>query len=43
VIARAVSVNASVYANSLNVITGANQVDHSTLAATPIAGTGAAP
>jgi filamentous hemagglutinin len=43
VIARAVSVNASVFANSLNVITGTNQVDHATLAATPIAGTGAAP
>jgi filamentous hemagglutinin len=43
VIARAVSVNAGVYANSLNVITGANQVDHSTLAVTPIAGTGTAP
>ena len=43
VIARAVSVNASVYANSLNVVTGANQVDHSPLAATPITGTGTAP
>lgn len=43
VIARAVSVNANIYANSLNVVTGANQVDHATLGATPIAGTGATP
>ncbi|CBJ49649.1 hemagglutinin repeat-containing protein [Ralstonia solanacearum] len=42
-IARAVSVNASVYANQLNVVAGANQVDHSTLNATPIAGDGAGP
>ncbi len=42
-IARAVSVNASVYANQLNVVAGANQVDHGTLNATPIAGDGAAP
>ncbi|WP_254706828.1 hemagglutinin repeat-containing protein [Ralstonia pseudosolanacearum] len=42
-IARAVSVNASVYANQLNVVAGANQVDRSTLGATPIAGDGAAP
>nr|WP_230850012.1 hemagglutinin repeat-containing protein [Ralstonia solanacearum] len=41
-IARAVSVNASVYANQLNVVAGANQVDHGTLNATPIAGDGAA-
>ncbi|MBK3824104.1 two-partner secretion domain-containing protein, partial [Paraburkholderia aspalathi] len=42
-IARAVAVNAAIYANNLNVVTGANQVDHDTLAATPIAGNGAAP
>ncbi len=42
-IARAVSVNASVYANQLNVVAGASQVDHGTLNATPIAGDGAAP
>ncbi|SDI70645.1 filamentous hemagglutinin [Paraburkholderia steynii] len=42
-IARAVAVNASIYANGLNVVTGANQVDHDTLAATAIAGSGAAP
>ena len=42
-IARAVAVNASIYANSLNVVTGANQVDHDTLATTAIAGSGAAP
>ncbi|WP_211709063.1 two-partner secretion domain-containing protein, partial [Paraburkholderia aspalathi] len=42
-IARAVAVNASIYANNLNVVTGANQVDHDTLAATPVAGNGAAP
>ncbi|WP_247709253.1 hemagglutinin repeat-containing protein [Ralstonia solanacearum] len=42
-IARAVSVNASVYANQLNVVAGANQVDRGTLNATPIAGDGAAP
>ncbi len=42
-IARAVAVNASIYANNLNVVSGANQVDHDTLAATPIAGNGTAP
>ncbi|KAF3460599.1 hemagglutinin repeat-containing protein [Ralstonia solanacearum] len=42
-IARAVSVNASVYANQLNVVAGANQVDRGTLNATPIAGDGTAP
>ncbi|WP_288829081.1 hemagglutinin repeat-containing protein [uncultured Paraburkholderia sp.] len=42
-IARAVAVNSSIYANNLNVVTGANQVDHGTLAATPIAGSGATP
>lgn len=42
-IARAVQANAAVYAGQLNVVAGANQVDRNTLAATPIAGTGAAP
>uniref|UniRef100_UPI0018F4697C hemagglutinin repeat-containing protein n=1 Tax=Paraburkholderia kururiensis TaxID=984307 RepID=UPI0018F4697C len=43
IVARAVQANAALYGNTLNVITGANHVDHDTLAATPIAGTGAAP
>ncbi|NOV26566.1 filamentous hemagglutinin N-terminal domain-containing protein [Cupriavidus necator] len=42
-IARAVQANAVLYANQLNVIAGANQVDRQTLAATPIAGAGPAP
>ncbi|WP_152608066.1 hemagglutinin repeat-containing protein [Burkholderia sp. A9] len=42
-IARAVQVNAAVYAKNLNVIAGAAQVNHDTLAATPIAGDGLAP
>ncbi|GAB6852976.1 hemagglutinin repeat-containing protein [Paraburkholderia kururiensis] len=42
-IARAVQANAAIYGNTLNVVAGANHVDHDTLAATPIAGTGAAP
>ncbi|EHP41589.1 adhesin/hemolysin, Adhesin HecA 20-residue repeat x2 domain [Cupriavidus basilensis OR16] len=42
-IARSVTANAAIYANNLNVIAGANQVDRATLAATPIAGTGPAP
>lgn len=42
-IARAVQVNAAVYAKNLNVIAGAARVNHDTLAATPIAGDGAAP
>ncbi|MBN3755502.1 filamentous hemagglutinin N-terminal domain-containing protein [Paraburkholderia sp. Tr-20389] len=43
-IARAVQVNAAIYAGkNLNVITGANSVDHDTLNATPIAGSGTAP
>ncbi|WP_175894762.1 hemagglutinin repeat-containing protein [Burkholderia pseudomultivorans] len=41
-IARAVQVNAAVYAKNLNVIAGASQVKHDTLAATPIAGDGPA-
>ncbi|WP_413216017.1 hemagglutinin repeat-containing protein [Paraburkholderia kururiensis] len=43
IVARAVQANAAIYGNTLNVITGANHVDHDTLAATPIAGTGPAP
>ncbi|WP_227791675.1 hemagglutinin repeat-containing protein [Burkholderia sp. BE17] len=42
-IARAVQANAAIYANNLSVIAGANQVNHDTLAATPIQGEGAAP
>ncbi|OLL27985.1 filamentous hemagglutinin [Burkholderia sp. SRS-W-2-2016] len=42
-ISRAVQANAKIYANTLNVVTGANQVNHDTLAATPVAGNGAAP
>ncbi|WP_291456553.1 hemagglutinin repeat-containing protein [Cupriavidus sp.] len=42
-IARAVKANAAVYANRLNVVAGANQVDYNSLGATAIAGTGAAP
>lgn len=42
-IARAVAANAALYANTLNVVAGANHVDHDTLAASPIAGNGTAP
>ncbi|WP_157637630.1 filamentous hemagglutinin N-terminal domain-containing protein, partial [Burkholderia ubonensis] len=42
-ISRAVQENAAMYAKNLNVVAGANQVNHDTLAATPIAGEGAAP
>lgn len=42
-IARAVKANAAVYANRLNVVAGANQVDYNSLDAKAIAGTGAAP
>ncbi|MBU9545694.1 filamentous hemagglutinin N-terminal domain-containing protein, partial [Burkholderia multivorans] len=42
-IARAVQANAAIYATNLNVIAGAQQVSHDTLAATPIAGDGPAP
>ncbi|WP_430817989.1 hemagglutinin repeat-containing protein [Burkholderia cenocepacia] len=41
-IARAVQVNSAIYAKNLNVIAGAAQVNHDTLAATPIAGDGPA-
>ncbi|WP_156441775.1 hemagglutinin repeat-containing protein [Burkholderia sp. MSMB1078WGS] len=42
-IARAVQANAAIYTKDLNVIAGAQQVNHDTLAATPIAGDGPAP
>ncbi|WP_244138051.1 hemagglutinin repeat-containing protein [Burkholderia sp. BCC0398] len=42
-ISRAVQANAAIYAKNLNVVAGANQVNHDTLAATPISGDGAAP
>jgi len=42
-IARAVQANAALHANRLNIVAGANQVDHGTLTATPIAGVGPAP
>ncbi|MDR5735818.1 filamentous hemagglutinin N-terminal domain-containing protein [Caballeronia sp. LZ025] len=42
-LARAIQVNAAIYANNLNVIAGANQIDHNTLSATAIVGNGAAP
>jgi filamentous hemagglutinin len=42
-LARAVSINAAIYAKNLNVIAGANRIDHDSLAATAIAGNGAAP
>lgn len=42
-IARAVKANAALYANQLNVVAGAAQVDRATLAATAIGGAGAAP
>ncbi|HEY3597681.1 MAG TPA: filamentous hemagglutinin, partial [Paraburkholderia sp.] len=42
-IARAVQINAAIYAKNLNVVAGANHVDHDTLAATPIAASGPVP
>ncbi|WP_425117376.1 hemagglutinin repeat-containing protein [Burkholderia anthina] len=42
-LARAVQINAKAYAKTLNVVAGSNQVDYTTLNATPIAGNGAAP
>ncbi|WP_155626441.1 hemagglutinin repeat-containing protein [Burkholderia diffusa] len=42
-IARAVQANSAIYAKNLNVIAGAAQVNHDTLAATPLAGDGPAP
>lgn len=43
ILARAVQVNAGIWAKELKVTTGANQVDAGNTSATPIAGTGAAP
>uniref|UniRef100_UPI001854DF4D two-partner secretion domain-containing protein n=1 Tax=Polaromonas sp. TaxID=1869339 RepID=UPI001854DF4D len=43
IIARAVEVNAGIWANDFKVTTGANQVDEAQTSATPIAGSGAAP
>ncbi|WP_085561807.1 hemagglutinin repeat-containing protein [Burkholderia pseudomallei] len=42
-ISRAVQANAAIYATNLNVIAGANQVNHDTLQTTRIQGDGAAP
>ncbi|ALP66920.1 hypothetical protein AN416_29750 (plasmid) [Paraburkholderia caribensis] len=42
-LARAVQANAAIYAKNLNVVTGANNVDYGSLAATPIAGSGPVP
>ncbi|XUT47310.1 filamentous hemagglutinin N-terminal domain-containing protein [Burkholderia sp. F1] len=42
-ISRAVQANAAMYAKTLNVVTGANRVDHRTLDATAIQGDGPAP
>ncbi|MFM0499621.1 hemagglutinin repeat-containing protein [Paraburkholderia caffeinilytica] len=42
-IARAVQANAAIYAKNLNVITGANSVDHDTLNTAAIAGSGPVP
>ncbi|WP_460901687.1 two-partner secretion domain-containing protein, partial [Paraburkholderia jirisanensis] len=42
-IARAVKANAAIFAKNLNVVTGANAVDHDTLATTRIAGEGDGP
>ncbi|HEY3598568.1 MAG TPA: hemagglutinin repeat-containing protein, partial [Paraburkholderia sp.] len=42
-IARAVQINAAIYAKNLNVVAGANRVDHDTLAAAPIAADGPVP
>lgn len=41
-IARAVQVNAAIYGNTLNVVTGANSVDYAGLNAAPVTGSGAA-
>ncbi len=42
-LARAVQVNAAIYANTLNVATGANNIDYASLTPTPVAGSGAPP
>ncbi|MGF6572677.1 filamentous hemagglutinin [Paraburkholderia sp. GAS333] len=42
-LARAVQVNAAIYANALNVTTGSNNIDYASLTPTPVAGSGARP
>jgi filamentous hemagglutinin len=42
-LARAVQANAAIYAKNLSIVTGANNISHDTLNATPIAGDGPAP
>ncbi|WP_459252046.1 two-partner secretion domain-containing protein [Paraburkholderia rhynchosiae] len=42
-LARAVQANAAIYANTLNVTTGSNNIDYASLTPTPIAGSGPAP
>lgn len=42
-LARAVQVNAAIFAKNLNVVAGANALDHDSLKTTPIAGEGPAP
>ncbi|WP_329959702.1 hemagglutinin repeat-containing protein [Paraburkholderia translucens] len=42
-LARAVQANAEIYANTLNVTTGSNNIDYASLNPTPIAGSGPAP
>ncbi|MDR5838782.1 hemagglutinin repeat-containing protein [Caballeronia sp. LZ034LL] len=42
-LARAIQVNAAIYANRLNAITGANGIEHDTLAATTVVANGPAP
>src|SRR6201991_2737569 len=42
-LSRAVQANAAIYAKNLNVVTGANSINHETLSATPVAGDGPAP
>ncbi|WP_321899428.1 two-partner secretion domain-containing protein [Paraburkholderia heleia] len=42
-LARAVQINAALYANNLNVTTGSNNIDYSSLTPTAIPGSGAAP
>ncbi|PXW25613.1 filamentous hemagglutinin [Paraburkholderia caballeronis] len=42
-LARAVQVNAAIYANALNVTTGSNNIDYASLTPTPVGGSGAPP
>ncbi len=42
-LARAVQANAAIYANTLNITTGSNNIDYASLTPTAIAGSGAAP